>query len=177
MNGWLAIFFAGTIIAHAGDSTNAPNTREPAGSTTHFTKTTNSDNQIVFHFHNDTSGSNWVVYGGPVPISLPYKYKDPDSEITFEVESDGRHIVAVDADGKTLWRRDPFADARLKPYRTATPKIVYISNLRKDDAPHQWIRKAMEKEGVTNFICINFNSSQSGCLDIRNGNFTFLGQD
>src|SRR6185312_1756272 len=139
MNGWLVIFFATTMFARAGDNTNAPNTREPIGSTTHFTVTTNSDNQIVFNYHNDTSGSNWIVYGGPVPISLPYKYKDPNSGMTFEVENDGRHVVAVDENGKTLWRRDPFADAHLQFYRTTTPKIVYLSSLRKDDAPHQWI--------------------------------------
>jgi hypothetical protein len=173
---------AGTCSIQAGESTNLDyylqlaRKREPIGSTTYCVATTNDDNQITLHYHNNTSGSNWVVNGGPVPISLPHKYKDPDSGIVFEVESDGRHVVATDANGKMLWRRDPFADAHLELYRTTSPKIVYIRNLRKDDEPHQWIRKTMEERGVTNFICINFNSSQSGCLDIRSGDFTFLGQ-
>ncbi len=188
MRNWIVMFFAATTLAQAGDSTNAPAThdfdyytqldrkRQPPGSTTHFVVTTNSENEIIFNYHNDSSGSNWIVHGGPVPILLPHKFKDPDSGIVFEVESDGRHVTAADQNGKTLWRRDPFADAHLAPYRTTSPKIVYIRNLKKDDEPHQWIRKLMEQKGVTNFICINFDSTQSGCLDIRNGNFTYLGQ-
>jgi hypothetical protein len=151
--------------------------QEPIGSTTSWSVTTNSDNQIIFHFHNNTSGSNWINYGGPVPISLPHTFVETNSGINFLVESDGRHITASGSDGKILWRRDPFADAHLEFYRTETPKIIYISGISKNDEPHQWIRKAMETRSITNFICITFDSSQFGCLDTKTGDFTFLGQN
>ncbi len=150
--------------------------QEPIGSITSYSRTTNSEGQISIHFTNQTSGSNWIVDGGPVPIPLPHIYKAPTLGITFEVESDGRHVIATDNKWKMLWRRDPFADSKLEFYRTQTPRVVYIRELSKSDEPHQWIRKAMESRQITNFICINFNSSQFGCLNVRNGDFTFLGQ-
>jgi hypothetical protein len=57
--------------------------------------------------HNNTSGSNWTVNGGLVPIALPHTYRDPDSGIIFYVETDGRHVSAINPDGKILWSRDP----------------------------------------------------------------------
>ena len=187
-----AILLLFAVVVVAGDSTNSAaanlkrdldrlyeiaTNQEPKGSTTSWSVTTNSDNQIIFHFHNNTSGSNWITYGGPVPISLPHTFIETNSGMSFLVESDGRHIVASSADEKILWRKDPFADAHLEFYRTENPKIVYISSLSKNDEPHQWIRKAMESRGITNFVCINFNSSQFGCLDTKTGDFTFLGQN
>jgi hypothetical protein len=151
--------------------------REPYGSRTSWLCTTNSDNEIVWHLHNDTSGSNWIVYGGPVPIPLPYAYRDADSGIIFHIARDGRHITAINPDGKVLWRRDPFADAHLEFYRTDTPQIDYVGKVDASDKPHQWIREAMMSRGITNFICINFNSSQFGAFDERTGKFIFLGQD
>jgi hypothetical protein len=144
--------------------------QEPIGSTTSWSVTTNSDNQIVAHMTNHTSGSNWIVYGGPVPISLPYTFNDTNSGISFQVESDGRHITAIDSVGKTLWRRDPFADAHLEFYRTKTPKIIYIGkgNNRSEE---YWAKEGKKVIGIT------FNSSQFGELDIKTGDFFFGGQD
>jgi hypothetical protein len=86
-------------------------------------------------------------------------YNDTNSGISFLVESDGRHITATGPDGKTLWRRDPFADAHLKFYRTTTPQIIYIG-------------KASQQK-----VVITYNSSQSGELNIKTGDFTFAGQN
>jgi hypothetical protein len=141
-----AILLLFAVVVVAGDSTNSAaanlkrdldrlyeiaTNQEPKGSTTSWSVTTNSDNQIIFHFHNNTSGSNWITYGGPVPISLPHTFIETNSGMSFLVESDGRHIVASSADEKILWRKDPFADAHLEFYRTENPKIVYISSLSK----------------------------------------------
>lgn len=131
--------------------------QEPVGSETSWSVVTNG-NQIVFHFHNDTSGSNWTVNGGSVPISLPHAYKDAESGIVFYVESDGRHISAISPEGKILWSRDPFADAHLPFYRTQTPRIVFIGRWR-------------------GCVAISYSSTQSGNLDIKTGDFTFTGQD
>jgi hypothetical protein len=149
--------------------------REPIGSTTSWVAKTN-DNRVTFHFHNYSSGSNWVVNAGPLPINLPHTFKDPDSGIVYYVESDGRHVTAINPEGKILWSRDPFADAKLDFYRTKTPRIVSIGRLENDKS-HNWIRKVMASKGTTNFICITFNSTQFGCLDVENGHFILLGQD
>ena len=138
------------VAAFAGE-------QEPIGSKTSWSVATN-DNQIVFHFHNDTSGSNWTVSGGSVPISLPHTYKDAESGIVFYVESDGRHVSAISPAGQILWSRDPFADAHLPFYRTHTPRIVFIGRWRGS-------------------VAISFDSTQSGDLDIKTGNFTFTGQN
>ena len=42
-----------------------------------------------------------------MPIALPHTYRDPDSGIIFYVETDGRHVSAINPDGKILWSRDP----------------------------------------------------------------------
>ena len=131
--------------------------QEPTGSKTSWSLTTN-DNQIVIHFHNYTSGSNWTVGGGSVPISLPYIYKDAESGIMFYVEKDGRHVSAISPAGQILWSRDPFTDSHLPFYRTTTPRIVSIG---------RW-------KGI---LAISFDSSQYGNLDIKTGDFTFGGQD
>lgn len=131
--------------------------REPIGSRTSWTIATNN-NQIVFHLHNDMSGSNWTLNGGPVPITLPYAYRDADSGIVFYVESDGRHVSAISPDGKLLWSRDPFADAHLPLYRTRAPRIVFIGRDRGN-------------------LAVSFSSTQSGTLDVKTGDFTYTGQD
>jgi hypothetical protein len=173
------------VVAFADDSTNSAaanlkrdldrlyeiaTNQEPKGSTTSWSVTTNSDNQIIFHFHNNTSGSNWIVYGGPVPISLPHTFVETNSGISFLVESDGRHITARGLDGKILWRRDPFADAHLEFYRTKNPQIVYIGKAN-ERGEEYWKKQGKQVIGI------NFNSSQFGEVDIKTGDFFFGGQD
>ena len=75
------------------------------------------------------------VGGSSLPASKfsgPTAYKDADTGIIFYVESDGRHVVALDKDGKILWCRDPSVDAKLKPYRTEYPHINYIGRPQKE---------------------------------------------
>lgn len=144
--------------------------QEPIGSTTSWSKTTNSDNQIVRHMHNDTSGSNWIVYGGPAPFSLPHTFVETNSGINFVIESDGRHVTASSSDGKVLWRKDPFIDAHLEFYRTTNPQIIYIGKPNKRSEEY-WLKKDKH------VIEILYNSSQFGDLDIKTGDFFFGGQD
>src|SRR5262245_19835120 len=109
MKGQSAIAFLLAASLCASAQTNAPSTselhelwskRQPIGSTTSWTAiSTNSDYQLIYHMTNHTSGSNWIMYGGSV-LLLPYAYRDVDSGITFYVESDGRHVSAIDANGK-----------------------------------------------------------------------------
>ncbi len=150
--------------------------KEPPGSTT-STFIDHKNNTVTYS--NSVSRSNWTlkINYPPPAIPLPYAYKDADSGIMFYVETDGRHVTAISPEGKILWCKDPFLDGHLEHYRTDTPRIVFIDKVAKDDKAHQWIVEAMARKGISKFICITFNSSQSGCLDFKTGDFTFLGQN
>ncbi len=87
---------------------------------------------------------------------------DAKTRITYYLESDGRHVSAIDPDGKILWHRDPFNDANLWPYRLSKPVITYFKFAEKVTKPA---------------IAINFNSSQFGVIDLTTGSFQFRGQD
>lgn len=65
----------------------------------------------------------------------PQVFKDPTSGTLLYVETDGRHVAAISGDGKLLWNRDPFKDARLPFYRTEKPQIVYIGPVSKSERP------------------------------------------
>ena len=94
-------------------------------------------------------------------IGKPLTYVDDKTGITFYVEADARHVVAISSTGSVLWRRDPFVDAHLEPYRVARPVIRVIG--RRNSPPGG--------------IEIAFDSSQFGSLDLTTGNFDFYGQD
>jgi hypothetical protein len=117
-----------------------------------------NDNWIVYHWRG--SGSDTNVYTKRA-ILLPFAYKDADSGLILFVERDGRHVTAINPDGKILWSRDPFADAHLEFYRTKTPRIAYIGPSRRGGFG----------------ISIAFDSSQFGRLDIKTGTFSFEGND
>jgi hypothetical protein len=109
----------------------------------------------------------------PVISAEPLTYKDKRTNTLFYVESDGRHVAAIDSTGQVLWIRNPFVDACLCPYRTEYPTIAYIYGLTgKDEA-----QLAKEFKRKTRFIGIRFNSSQFGVVDQKNGDFFWMGQD
>jgi hypothetical protein len=103
------------------------------------------------------------------PFPGPQVYKDTNSGMLFYVETDGRHVAAISGEGKLLWSKDPFKDARLPFYRTEKPQIVYIGPAPKGVHP--------PGEESNKFVSIAFNSSQFGLLRMSNGDFEFLGQD
>ncbi|SRR5258708_788715 len=75
--------------------------------------------------------------------------KDPGTSITFYVESDGRHLAAMDSQGKLLWVRNPWEDARaFCPYRTPKPVVASL--------------KSIGGNPEHSFIAIKFDSSQFG---------------
>jgi hypothetical protein len=84
-------------------------------------------------------------------------------------ETDGKHLSAIDFEGRVLWTRSPFADAHLEPYRVAEPRIVQIY------APLPWMLKAAKAK--SGFAALQFESTQFGVVDLKTGTFLFLGQD
>ena len=119
----------------------------------------------------DTNKTTTYVGKYDQPFPGPQAYRDADSGIIFYVESDGRHVAALSNEGKVLWHRDPFTDAKLQPYRTKQPRIVWIGQ------PLKWMVEAMSSKGRGKFISVSYNSSQAGVMDIKTGDFTFMGQD
>lgn len=69
-------------------------------------------------------------------------------------ETDGKHVSAIDFDGRVLWTRSPFADARLKPCRVAEPRIVHVY------APLPWMLDGAKKG--TAFAAIVFDRLLAG---------------
>ncbi|MBI4851268.1 MAG: hypothetical protein HY819_05520 [Acidobacteria bacterium] len=105
----------------------------------------------------------------------PLTYKDKESGIILYVETNGRHISAINKDGEVIWLRNPFEDANLKAYRVDYPQITYLG------AAQKWMIDSMIVEDPVNskhtFVEIDFNSSQFGVINLTNGKFTFMGQD
>ena len=109
---------------------------------------------------------------GPLAVSSyapkPLAYKDPASQVTFYVESDGRHVVAIEPTGKIIWVTNPFVDAHLQPYRFVRPYIVEIG---------PYTGQPVRGNRADTALVIRFNSSQFGAIDKNTGSFTFEGQD
>jgi hypothetical protein len=96
-------------------------------------------------------------------------YKDDATSVIVYVETDGRHVVAISPDGKILWRKDPFVDAGLEPYREPHPTIVFIGSSGRGCA--------LRAESIGKVFCLSFSSSQFGVVDIVTGKFTPEGQN
>jgi len=156
------------------------------------------------HPHADFLGPSGpaVMFGNGPPPGPSLSYRDVDSGTTFYVESDGRHIAAIDKDGKLLWVRNPFVDSNLCPYRSAHPYIGWIGapggsygrrylgpfTPMPDAKANEEIEKELNREfdrdrkgmrpaAGSRFIGLSFNTTQMGYVNIQDGEFYFMGQD
>jgi hypothetical protein len=103
-------------------------------------------------------------------------FKDPRTAIALYVESDGRHVAAINAQGALLWVSNPFEDSKLCPYRTPRPVIRDIEAYDVLSAYRDSF-KTMGANPVHKFVKIAFDSSQFGLLDEANGHFYPMGQN
>jgi len=103
-------------------------------------------------------------------------YKDPKTLITFYVESDGRHVSAIDADGKLLWVRNPWEDSPVFcQYRTPMPVIDSLMQTELAGDPSYLKSRGANLEHT--FLKLQFDSSQYGLLDEATGDFFPEGQN
>jgi hypothetical protein len=115
----------------------------------------------------------------------PFSFKDPRTDVTFYVESDGRHLAAIDSSGRILWVRNPFEDAELCHYRTPRPVIARIEAIElPPDHAKSYVDLALpelKRLGMDfakhRFLRVHFDSSQYGIVDETSGNFFFEGQN
>ena len=149
----------------------------------------------------------FFYFGKAVPPGPPSAYRDPESGTVFYVESDGRHVAAIDRNGKLLWVRNPFVEGGLCPYRSAHPYIYWIGPPQGADSEGQYrgtfdppadakvnagLLKELDREidweiahgqkakrltSGARFIGLSFNSSQFGYLNIATGDFYGGGQN
>ena len=109
----------------------------------------------------------------------PLAYKDPRTSITFYVESDGRHLSAIDKNGKLLWVKNPFEDSAGCPYRTARPVIRSIETTELTDKAIAEAARLpqLHIDPHDKYLWVRFDSSQMGYLNERTGYFSFMGQN
>ena len=104
-------------------------------------------------------------------------YKDPGTSITFYVESDGRHLAAMDSQRKLLWVRNPWEDAHaFCPYRTPRPVVASLKAAELTELGWSNL-KSIGGNAEHRFIAIKFDSSQFGVLDESTGDFFPGGQN
>jgi hypothetical protein len=106
----------------------------------------------------------------------PLTFRDPRTQLTLYVESDGRHLAAINSNGALLWVRNPFDEYKLCPYRSPHPVIHVIETANILSVYWEYFRKR-GMEPKHQFIKITFDSSQFGLVDEANGDFFLEGQN
>ena len=109
-------------------------------------------------------------------VVKPLAFKDPRTLITFYVETDGRHLSAIDAEGKLLWVHNPFEEDKEQcEYRTPHPVIVRIEIFEKPESLILYKRPQLDP--THKFIMLYFDSSQTGIVDEETGKYIWLAQN
>lgn len=150
----------------------------------------------------DMMKAGYFWFGGTIPPEPPMEYRDEVTGITVSSGSDGRTLTAKNRDGISIWVRDPFVEGNMCPYRTGHP---YISRLESavgdfghfegkkfiplgDTEANEFVLKNLrtgmspgyklgELRDTDRFVSLWFNSSQNGVVNLRNGDFYFMGQN
>jgi hypothetical protein len=111
--------------------------------------------------------------GWEKPPATSMAFFDARTSITFYVESDGRHVAAIDAHGKLLWVRDPSEQAKLG---NSIPVIRLLDVMQGSFT--DGFRKYIQHEGFVAddpFLQITFASNCFGMIDEKTGRFLLIG--
>jgi RNA polymerase sigma-70 factor (ECF subfamily) len=112
----------------------------------------------------------------PKPAALaPLTYKDDKTGLLFVVESDRRHVAALDKNGKVLWHKDLIAAANLKGYKVGTK--VYEPAITHLGPPLDWMLKTVKAQGKTGDFVEIAMGKYFGVFNQRTGEYTFMGND
>jgi hypothetical protein len=103
-------------------------------------------------------------------------YKDRKTRVTLYVESDGKHIAAIDENGKLLWVRSPYEESRGNKWMT----IIRSLNEEPRRADGTNYAGYFEQSGIhtkpeDELIEVYFASNFFGQIDERTGDFVFIG--
>jgi len=94
-----------------------------------------------------TGDTEQYIAHATLPYRGPVAYSDKRLQRVFYVESDGLHLSCIGFDGKVMWTRVPFVDAKLEPYRMEKPRIVFIGQ------PLPWMVRGKKGIGTFSSIC------------------------
>jgi hypothetical protein len=108
-------------------------------------------------------------------LARSFTYKDPRTAITFYVESDGKHVAAIDAAGKLLWVRSPFKDP--DPAETRTPVIDGIEAAESPVPKYAQFLQRLGFKADRPYIRITSALRSFGIMDERTGDFILEGQN
>lgn len=122
---------------------------------------------FIFLFFITLTANSWsddpnsLTYLNDGKSPSPLTYFDSVSKIVFYVESDGRHVTAIDYKGHILWHRNVFKEAlqsgSLTAYNVTKPYIIAI---RKDTSQK---------------LTIGYDSGEWFLLNSTTGDSMFLG--
>ena len=90
---------------------------------------------------------------------------DKESGTRFVLDSSRIYIMALDKQGRKLWKTDPWKDNRIDSYRVDRPVIVSFELGESKRDNHQEV------------IWISYSNTQFGTINKANGKFNFMGQD
>ena len=101
----------------------------------------------------------------------PLTYRDEKTGIIFYVESDRRHVAAIDKDGKLLWAKIP--EEMVTEVLADRPlRITYIGKL------NDWMLQATKDQGrKSNYVAISLSNKEFGTVDQTNGVYRRMGSD
>ena len=99
----------------------------------------------------------------------PLAYKDPRTSITLYVESDGRHIAALDKRGHLLWVRCPYEEKGRVRVMNAVRSI--------SSGRDHFVRPDFEIGAGERLAEIYFTSNFFGEINETTGEFAFVGID
>jgi hypothetical protein len=97
---------------------------------------------------------------------------DPKTKVLFYAESDGRHVAAIDSEGKVLWHRDIINDNNLKNARGQPGTVWSLGAL----GP-RFQNSLAQREYKGDHIGVGFHGgiSEAGALNQRTAEYVYMG--
>jgi len=108
-------------------------------------------------------------------LARSFTFQDSRTAITFYVESDGKHVAAIDAAGKLLWVRSP-----LKERDPSDTRIPVIDGIKVAEPPVPQSVRWLQQHGFKSdhaHIRITFTDRSFGTMDERTGDFILEGRN
>jgi hypothetical protein len=112
--------------------------------------------------------------GETAKMDAPMAYREAGSGIVIYVESDRRHVAALDSTGKLLWHRDVVNEdaEKIKNHKRIEPVISRVG------IPLAWELKLMASNGKPGpFAGISFYNGSTGVIDLRSGELAGMRSD
>src|SRR3954447_12630177 len=119
---------------------------------------------------------NYAITDGPLPPSKdgesprqadgPLTFRAEGSNVLVYVESDRRHLAAVDINGKVLWHKDVTQELNTKSLRDRPARINYVGK------PLDWMLKLIPGGGsAADYFGIALSTKEFGLINLRTGKY------